>query len=207
MEVRKEEAAVRRRRLVDAAIEVVGEVGADRLTMEMVAERADTATRTLYNHFSTREQLFAEMNARLLEMFRNAAMLDCPTTGEPAERLRQFVSILFDNYERQGESLTTLLALNDDTVRAQVSEIRRWRRQQLEEVLRPAKNQLRLPLAQAVAFAFVMTNHVSWRVLREEIGLSQAKALETTITGLEAALFDLTRTKASPRRGRARGHG
>src|SRR4051794_6644019 len=166
MEVRKEEAAVRRRRLVDAAIEVVGEVGADRLTMEMVAERADTATRTLYNHFSTREQLFAEMNARLLEMFRNAAMLDAATTGEPAERLRQFVSIFFDNYERQGESLTTLLALNDDTVRAQVSEIRRWRRQQLEEVLRPAKNQLRLPLAQAVAFAFVMTNHVSWRVLR-----------------------------------------
>ena len=46
MDVRKEEAAIRRRRLVDAAIEVVGEVGADRLTMEMVAERADTATRT-----------------------------------------------------------------------------------------------------------------------------------------------------------------
>src|SRR5262245_38874564 len=126
MGVRSEEAAIRRRRLVDSAIEVVGDVGADRLTMEMVAERADTATRTLYNHFSTREQLFAEMNARLLELFRTAAVLELPATGEPADRLRQFVSILFDNYEHQGDSLTTLLELNDDAIRAQVSEMRSW---------------------------------------------------------------------------------
>ena len=43
MDMRKEEAASRRRRLLDAAIEVVGEVGTERLTMEMVAERADAA--------------------------------------------------------------------------------------------------------------------------------------------------------------------
>jgi hypothetical protein len=45
------------------------------------------------------------------------------------------------------------------------------------------------PLRQAVALAFVLTNHISWRVLREEIGLSQATAIETTVTGLEAGLF------------------
>jgi len=207
MDVRKEEAALRRRRLIDAAIEVLGEVGADRLTMEMVAERADTATRTLYNYFSTREQLLAAMNARLLDLFRDAAVMDVTTTGEPQERLRQFVSIFLDNFERQGSSLTALLALDDDAVRAQISEIRRWRRQTLEEMLRPAKNRLRLPLAQAVAIAFVMTNHVTWRVLREEIGLSQAKAVETAITGLEAALFEPTPRKATARRGRARAHG
>jgi len=207
MDVRKEEAAIRRRRLVDAAIEVVGEVGADRLTMEMVAERADTATRTVYNHFSTREQLFNEMNARLLEMYRTATALEMSATGEPSERLSQFVSIVFDNYERQGESLTTLLELHTDAIHQKISEMRQWRRRQLEEILRPGKDRLRLPLAQAVALAFVMTNHVSWRVLRHEIGLSQAKTVDTTITGLEAALFDLPHAKASPRRGRARAHG
>ena len=39
MAIRSEEAALRRRRLIDATIEVLRDVGADRLTMDMVAER------------------------------------------------------------------------------------------------------------------------------------------------------------------------
>jgi hypothetical protein len=35
----------------------------------------------------------------------------------------------------------------------------------------------------------VLTNHVSWRVLRDEMGLTQAKAIETTASGLQAGLF------------------
>jgi AcrR family transcriptional regulator len=193
MDVRSEEAANRRRRLLDAAIAVVGEVGADRLTMEMVAERADTATRTLYNHFSSRDELFNEMNARLFDMFRTATALELPTEGEPPERLRQFVTILFGNYERQGQSLTTLVELKHEGIQAQLGEMRLWRRQQLEQILRPAKSALRLPLDQSVALAFVMTNHVTWRALRDEVGLGQAKTIETTVTGLEAALFDFKR--------------
>ena len=85
--------------------------------------------------------------------------------------------------------------------------MRRWRRRQLERILRDARGELRLPLVQAVAFAFVVTNHSSWRALRDEIGLSQAKTIETTIVGLESGLFELTPTKAGSGRGRARGHG
>lgn len=189
METRTEEAALRRQRLIDATIEVLGEVGADRLTMDMVAQLADAATRTVYNHFSTRQELLAAVQAHLLQAFRDTLQLEIPATGEPTERLRQFVAQLYDMYERQGAALTTLLELDDPAIRAQVRDMRAWRRDRLEQILQSANDTLRLPLRQAVAFAFVLTNHVSWRALREEIGLTQGKAVETTVTGLEAGLF------------------
>jgi len=189
MDIRSEVAALRRRRLIEATVEVLGEVGADRLTMDMVAERADAATRTIYNYFPTRQDLLSAVQAELLQAFRDTLQLEIPETGEPAERLRQFVAVLFDTYEQQGAALTTLLEFDEPGIRAQVRDMRAWRRDRLEQILRSASDALRLPIGQAVAFAFVMTNHVSWRVLREELALTQEQAVETTATGIEAGLF------------------
>jgi AcrR family transcriptional regulator len=137
------------------------------------------------------------VQAHLLQAFRDTLQLDISQTGEPAERLRQFVAGLFNKYEQQGAALTTVLELDEPAIRAQVRDMRAWRQDRLEEILRTANGTLRLPLGQAVAFAFVLTNHVSWRVLREEIGLTQGKAIETTVTGLEAGLFGASATHAT----------
>jgi AcrR family transcriptional regulator len=197
MDIRSEAAALRRRRLIDATVEVLGEVGADRLTMDMVAERADAATRTVYNYFPTRQDLLSAVQAELLHAFRDTLQLEIPDTGKPAERLRQFVSVLFSMYEQQGAALTTLLELDEPDIRAQVRNMRAWRRDQLEQILRSAgSTTLRLPVGQAVAFAFVMTNHVSWRVLREELALTQEQAVETTATGIEAGVFQVSKYRA-----------
>jgi AcrR family transcriptional regulator len=59
METRNEEGGLLRRRVMDAAFEVLGEVGAERLTMDMVARHSDAATRTVYNHFESRQELLA----------------------------------------------------------------------------------------------------------------------------------------------------
>jgi len=189
MDIRSGVAALRRRRLIEATVEVLGEVGADRLTMDMVAKRADAATRTIYNYFPTRQDLLSAVQAESLQAFRDTLQLEIPEAGEPAERLRQFVAILFDMYEQQGAALTTLLEFDEPGIRAQVRDMRAWRRDRLEQILRSASDTLRLPIGQAVAFAFVMTNHVSWRAFREEMGLTQAQAVETTTTGIEAGLF------------------
>jgi AcrR family transcriptional regulator len=204
MDIRSEVAALRRRRLIEATVEVLGEVGADRLTMDMVAERADAATRTIYNYFPTRQDLLSAVQAELLQAFRDTLQLEIPETGEPAERLGQFVAVLFDMYEQQGAALTTLLDFDEPGIRAQVRAMRAWRRDRLEQILRSAGDTLRLPVGQAVAFAFVMTNHVSWRVLREEIGLTQGQAVETTTAGIEAGLF---RVSPSRTRGKAAARG
>ena len=205
MDMRSEVAALRRRRLIEATVEVLGEVGADRLTMDMVAQRADAATRTIYNYFPTRQDLLSAVQAELLRAFRDTLQLEIPETGEPAERLRQFVAVLFDMYEQQGAALTTLLEFDEPGVRAQVREMRAWRRDRLEEILRSASGTtLPLPVGQAVAFAFVMTNHVSWRVLREELALTQQQAVETAAAGIEAGLFRVSEQR-KPGRATARG--
>jgi AcrR family transcriptional regulator len=190
MEIRQEETAARRRRLLDAAIEVLGETGADRLTMEAVAGRAGAATRTLYNHFSSRDELIAQALGRLLQEFRDALDTQPPGQGDPAERLRSFVRLIYDTYHRQGRSLTTLLDHRaDPQIGTQVTQQRKWRRMQLERILRDAKAELLLPLPQAVAIAFVLTNHASWKALVDESGLTQPKAITLTSTTLETALF------------------
>src|ERR1700733_4912313 len=135
MDVRSEAAALRRRHLIEATVEVLGEVGADRLTMDMVAERADAATRTVYNYFPTRRDLLSAVQAELLQALRDALQLEIPMTGEPAERVRQFVSLLFDIYEQQGSALTTLLEFDVPDIRAQVRDMRAWRRDRLEQIL------------------------------------------------------------------------
>ena len=205
MDIRGEVAALRRRRFIEATVEVLGEVGADRLTVGMVAERADAATRTIYNYFPTRQDLLSAVQAELLQTFRDTLPLEIPKTGEPAERLRQFVTVLFDMYEQQGAALTTLLEFDEPDIRAQVREMRAWRRDRLEEILRSASGTtLPLPVVQAVAFAFVMTNHVSWRVLREELALTQQQAVETTATGIETGLFRVSEQR-TPGKATARG--
>jgi AcrR family transcriptional regulator len=198
MDMRSEVAALRRRRLIEATVEVLGEVGADRLTMDMVAQRADAATRTIYNYFPTRQDLLSAVQAELLQAFRDTLQLEIPETGEPAERVGQFVAVLFDMYEQQGAALTTLLEFDEPDIGAQVRDMRAWRRDRLEEILRPASGTtLRLPVGQAVAFAFVMTNHVSWRVLREELALTQQQAVETTAAGITAGLFRVSQHRTS----------
>src|SRR5271156_1361958 len=78
MDSRQGENEARRRRLLDAAILVLGEVGADRLTMEAVAARAAAATRTLYTHFSSRDELIAAALDLLLQEARDSLYLNTP---------------------------------------------------------------------------------------------------------------------------------
>ena len=194
METRSEEAALRRQRLIDAAVEVLGEVGADWLTMDVVAQRADAATRTVYNHFSTRQELLAAVQAHLLRAFRDALQLDIPATGEPAERLRQFVVLLYDMYERQGAALTTMLELDEPAIRAQVRDMRTWRRDRLEQILRSSNETLRLPLREAAWFRVRADQPrlVARAPRRNRVGSGQA--IKTTVTGLEAGLFGVSAT-------------
>jgi AcrR family transcriptional regulator len=194
METRTEEGALLRRRVMDAAFEVLGEVGAERLTMDMVAARADAATRTVYNHFGSRQELLAAVYADLVQTNRSILQRSFAETDDPAEGLREFVTQMYGIYEEGGAAFATLIALDDPTIRAHLRDIRTWRRERLTQILRPASKTLRLPHKQAAAFAFVTTNHVTWRALREDAGLTQRQAIHTATTVLQAALFDESTT-------------
>jgi AcrR family transcriptional regulator len=190
MDSRQGETVARRRRLLDAAIQVLGEVGADRLTMEAVAERADAATRTLYNHFSSRDELIAAALDLLLQEARDSLYLDTPAEVDPAERLRQFVRQVYGLYGQQGDSLTTLLDhRGDPKIGPQVTMMRESRREHLEEILKDPQTKLVLPVQEAAAIAFVLTSHETWKALVKDSGLSQPTALDLVTTTLDTVLF------------------
>ena len=190
MDSRQEETAARRRRLLDAAVQVLGEVGADRLTMEAVAERADAATRTLYNHFSSRDELIAAALGLLLQEARDSLYLDTSAEGDPAERLRLFVRLVYGVFARQGDSLTTLLDhQSDPQIGLQVSMMRQSRREHLEDILKGPQAKLLLPVQQAAAIAFVLTSHETWKALVKESGLPQSATLDLVTATLDTVLF------------------
>lgn len=190
MESRKEASEATRRRLLQAAIETLCDVGADKLSMEMVAERADAATRTLYNHFSSREDLISQALSVLLDEFREIDR-GLPERGEPRELLATFVHHAYDVYRRQGRAIATLLEHRDlPAVDQQIEDMRAWRRSYLTKILRPAKDQLRVPLKHAVTSAFVMTSHATWSALGDGSGLSERDVEKTAIDILDRALFE-----------------
>jgi len=190
MDSRQGETVARRRRLLDAAIQVLGEVGADRLTMEAVAERADAATRTLYNHFSSRDELIAAALDLLLQEARDSLYLDTTAEADPAERLRQFVRLVYGIYGQQGDSLTILLDhRGDPTIGPQVTMMGESRREHLEEILKDPQAKLVLPAPEAAAIAFALTSHETWTALVKESGLSQLAALDLVTTTLDTVLF------------------
>ena len=184
--------------VVDGACGGIGPL-ADRLIMDRAAERADAATRTVYNHFSTRQELLAAVQAHLLQAFRDTLQLDILQTGEPAERLRQFVAGLYNKYEQQGAALTTVLELDEPVIRAQVRDMRAWRQDRLEKILRLANGTLRLPLGAPVAFAFVLTNHIVACAPGKKWASRRAKRSRPPSTGSEAGIFGASATHTARR--------
>lgn len=52
--------------IFNAAIELTGELGLNKITMSAIAEKAQVASGTLYIYFSSKEQLFNELYKRLI---------------------------------------------------------------------------------------------------------------------------------------------
>ncbi|TLF77437.1 TetR/AcrR family transcriptional regulator [Nocardia cyriacigeorgica] len=80
-------AAANRRAVVDAARVIVAESGADALTLEAVAERADVAVQTIYNRVGGRSALLTAVAEQAMEESRAYMDEAYATPGTPEERL------------------------------------------------------------------------------------------------------------------------
>ena len=79
----QERSAARVDALLDAAAEVVDEIGFDRLTTAMVAERAGASIGTVYRYFPDRIVLLQALRDRALLRYRHA-VVESIHQGEPA---------------------------------------------------------------------------------------------------------------------------
>lgn len=97
--------------LLDAASAVIAEVGAERATMDMIAERGGTTRVTLYAHFGSRDTLVARVIERELDKFTTFmfAVYDESEDMQYGARARYTVESLFDYARRHLDGLRILI--------------------------------------------------------------------------------------------------
>jgi AcrR family transcriptional regulator len=98
-----------RKRIVDALVELHGEVGPANTTIKAVAERAGVQRLTVYRHFPDEQSMFQACSAQFEE--QNPAPDPVPwlEIGDPVERLRQALTELYAYYERAEQMMTNTL--------------------------------------------------------------------------------------------------
>lgn len=82
-------AAATQRAIIDAAEDVVLEGGAEALTLEEVADRADVAVQTIYNRIGGRSAVLIAVAERALEQNRQYMDAAYAAPGPPVDRIRR----------------------------------------------------------------------------------------------------------------------
>jgi AcrR family transcriptional regulator len=97
--------------LLDAARAVIAEVGVERSTMDMIAERGGTTRVTLYAHFGSRDALVEQVVERELAEFTEwmFAAYDDTTDVAYGARARHSVEATFEYARRNPEGFRILL--------------------------------------------------------------------------------------------------
>ena len=192
MDNRSVASAATRARLLDAAVDVLAEVGGAALTMQMVADTADVALRTVYNHFPSKEVLVVAAYQRLADATQ-VAVSTLPESGAPRERLGRFVVAFYDTFDEQSPGAAAILGVTGvPEFDEQVNAVRAWRRKELTTILRAGERDgsLQLPLKQAVAVAFLWTSYATWHSLSIESKLGPAATRDVALRALDRTLFE-----------------
>lgn len=99
----------RRLRLIRAAIDVFGQKGYERASVEQIASAASVTKPVLYDHFSSKEEIFVaaieQIRDGLLE--RGKAAIAMGTT--PGKQLKAAISVFFDLVEDDPRAARVLL--------------------------------------------------------------------------------------------------
>ena len=189
MESRAKATQLTRVRLLDAAVDVLAEVGADALTMQLVADRAGLALRTVYNHFPTKEALVVEAYQRLALAVQTAVDA-LPPDGPPRARVGLFVDAVYGAYELDSPGAAAIMNVGGiPEYTARVEAVRAWRRAAIHRMLEPAAKALTRPLDDAVALVFLFTSFATWSSLVDESGLAPEAARALTRETLDTLLF------------------
>lgn len=113
--VREESRAVYRQAIMDAAIRIFGRTGFSATKIADIAVEAGVATGTLYNYFSSKEDIFRS----ILEAGRErleAELERCSKTEDPIARVRELVRTLFEFLEENGALFTIYMQVGGNAI-------------------------------------------------------------------------------------------
>ena len=90
--VRKRDTTKKRESILSGAAQAFTEMGYDQASMDRIAEIAGVSKRTVYNHFSTKENLFQEVIAWFLGEQRELKRIDYDPAIAMEEQLKAFAN-------------------------------------------------------------------------------------------------------------------
>ena len=155
--------AAMRQRILEATLDEIVLAG-ELITLQGVADRADLALRTLYNHFPNRDALLSAAFTHHTDQTRAAVEAVTVPDADPEEQLRHIVGAYFARYATMGQRLGALLSLRGfPDLEEQIGAIRSWRRQVLDGIIGRAWRAGMLITAKptALALVFTMTSYAS----------------------------------------------
>jgi AcrR family transcriptional regulator len=182
-----------RDRLIQAVQELIIERGSTAIQMADIARRADVATRTAYNHFSSTDELLGAAMATITDEF--AKLAPAPVNAEqipPKEAFRNLIREWYDELALESDKLEALLSIRNSPELAEaLSAARQLRLTRIRDVLVSADEQglLRLPLEDALAVSYCMTGYASWASLVPQFGLKHDRATLLVTDTLCHAIF------------------
>jgi AcrR family transcriptional regulator len=185
MSVRAAAAEATRERIVDVAHAHFTERYFDEVTLRGIAADAGVALQTVRNHFSSKDELFMAAVRRIQESIDSARFSVAP--GDVAAA----ISVLVDDYERNGDANLRLLAVEDRVpiVQPVMAEGRDGHQAWVEHVFADALAGLRgKARTRRRAQLVVATDVYAWKLLRRDKGLDVGetkKAMRELVAALQ----------------------
>jgi len=196
---RAEQAAETRRRIVEATVELHGEIGPASTTLSLIAERAGVQRHTLYAHFPDERSLFLACSGLSLE---RDPLPDGTPWAEVAgvrERLLAGLSAVYGWYARNEELAACVL--RDAEHHALTREITEMRFGPPMTIYREVLG-AGLASGQKALLAVALNFH-TWRTLSHEARLSPGQAAEVIADAIAGVVNPPLSASAPGRTGRA----
>jgi len=185
-----------RRRIIDATFDLHGEKGVVATSMQDVAERADVALRTVYNHYPTIDDLVAGCTKKVISLLSPPTHEIFGGLDTFEERMRRLVEELFAMYER-GSAMIEVARCEQSEVAGladYVANEAAMREALVREALRPVK--LRSRTVHEVA---ALTDFYVWKAFTQQ-NLTTRQAADV----IHRSLVALANPDALEKRGQER---
>jgi AcrR family transcriptional regulator len=185
MTARSAKAAQTRNRIAEAAAALYIERGLDNLTLDDVADRAETTVQTILRAFTSKEKL-------IFAALERSAVAGSPVRATPAGDLAAGVGALFDLYENIGDYVIGQLAdeRRHPSLKPSLDGGRTGHRAWVRIVFAP-QLELRRGSARTQLYniLLVSTDVYVWKLLRRDLALSRSTA-ESTLRKMLAGVLD-----------------